>query len=129
MKIKALFQEKPVMMLAILSLVLFVFNIGSCISSYGQNTELKKEMAQRLDTEEKMTRANQEKAALLEKLKIKEKESEEDKAALQATRKALTQEQLVCRNLQDELEKVTKLKEALEDNLKKALAENKKARR
>jgi len=129
MKIKTLFQEKPVLMLAILSLVLFVFNIGSCISSYGQNTELKKEMAQRLDTEEKMTRANQEKAALLEKLKIKEKESEEDKAALQATRKALTQEQLVCRNLQDELEKVTKLKEALEDNLKKALADNKKARR
>ena len=129
MKIKALFQEKPVMMLAILSLGLFVFNIGSCISSYGQNAELKKEMAQRLDTEEKMTRANQEKAALLEKLKIKEKESEEDKAALQATRKALTQEQLVCRNLQDELEKVTKLKEALEGNLKKALADNKKARR
>jgi hypothetical protein len=129
MKIKALFQEKPVLMLAILSLVLFVFNIGSCISSHGQNTELKKEMAQRLDTEEKMTRANQEKAALLEKLKIKEKESEEDKSALQATRKALTQEQLVCRNLQDELGKVTKLKEALEDNLKKALADNKKARR
>ena len=129
MKIKAFFREKPVLVLAILSLTLFVFNIGSCISSHGQNVELKKEMAQRLDTEEKMTRANQEKSALLEKLKIKEKESEEDKSSLQATRKALTQEQLVCRNLQDELEKVTKLKEALEDNLKKALADNKKARR
>jgi hypothetical protein len=129
MDVKTLFQKKPVLMLAILSLVLFVFNIGSCISSHGQNVELKKEMAQRLDTEERMTRANQEKAALLEKLKIKEKESEEDKDALQATRKALTQEQLVCRNLQDELSKVNKLKEALEDNLKKALADNKKARR
>lgn len=126
---KELFKAKPVVMLSILSVVLFVFNIGSCLSSCSQNSERKKEMAQRLDIEEKMTKGNQEKAALLEKLKAKEKELEEEKAAFQAAKKALTQEQLVGQNLKDELQKVTKLKEALEENLKAALVANKKAKR
>jgi len=129
MKIKALFQEKPVLMLAILSLVLFVLNIASCVSSCRQNSELKEEMTQKIDAEEKMTKANQEKAAILEKLKAKDKESEEERATCQAARKALAQEQLICQNLKDELQKVTKLKEALEDDLRAALAVNKKAKR
>ena len=126
---KVMFKEKPVLMLAILSLVLFVLNIGSCASSYSQNAARRKEMAQRLDSEEKMVRANQEKAALLEKLKAKDKESEEERTTCQAARKALVQEQLIGQNLKDELQKVTKLKEALEDDLKAALAANKKAKR
>ena len=126
---KEMFKEKPVVVLGILSLVLFIFNIGSCASSYGQSNARRKEMAQRMDTEEKMVRSNQEKAALLEKFKAKDKELEEEKAAGQAAKKALAQEQLVCQNLKDELQKVNKLKEALEDNLKEALAANKKAKR
>jgi len=126
---KVMFKEKPVLMLAILSLVLFVLNIGSCVGSYSQNAARRKEMAQRLVSEEKMVKANQEKTALLEKLKVKEKELEDEKLSGQAAKKALIQEQLVCQNLKDELQKVTKLKEALEDNLKEAIAANKKARR
>ena len=126
---KLMLKEKPVLLLALLSLALFVLNIGSCLSSCSQNSERKKEMAQRLDIEEKMTKANQEKSALLERLKVKEKELEDEKSAGQAVKKALTQEQLVCHNLKDELQKVTKLKEALEDNLKEALAANKKAKK
>ena len=126
---KEVFKEKPVVILAVLSLVLFVFNIGSCASSYSQNAARRKEMAQRLDSEEKMVKANQEKAAILEKLKAKDKESEEERATCQAARKALAQEQLICQNLKDELQKVTKLKEALEDDLRAALAVNKKAKR
>lgn len=126
---KEIFKGKPVVVLSILSLVLFVFNIGSCASSYSQNAARRKEMAQRMDSEEKMVRTNQEKAALLEKFKAKDKELEEEKAAGQIAKKALVQEQLVCQNLKDELQKVTKLKEALEDDLKTALADNKKAKR
>lgn len=126
---KVMFKEKPVLMLAILSIVLFVFNIGSCVSSYSQNAARRKEMAQRLDSEEKMVKANQEKAALLEKLKAKDKELEEEKAAGQAAKKTLTQEQLVYQNLKDELQRVNKLNEALEDNLKEAIAANKKAKK
>ena len=126
---KEMFKEKPVVILGILSLILFVLNIGSCASSYSQNAARRKEMAQRMDIEEKMVKANQEKAALLEKLKAKDKESEEEKTACQAAKKALVQEQLVCQNLKDELQKVTKLKESLEENLKEALAVNKKAKK
>ena len=126
---KGFLKEKPVVVLAILSLVLFVSNIGSCISSYSQHLERKKEMAQRMDTEEKMTKANQDKAALLEKFKVKDKELEDNKTALEATKKALAQEQLVCQSLKEELQKVSKLKEALEDNLKEAIAANKKAKK
>ena len=124
-----MFKAKPVVVLAILSLSLFVLNIGSCVSSYGQNAARRKEMAQRMDIEEKMVKTNQEKAALLEKLKAKDKESEEENTACQVAKKSLIQEQLVCQNLKDELQKVTKLKEALEENLKEALAANKKARK
>lgn len=126
---KEIFKEKPVVVLAVLSLVLFIFNIGSCASSYSQNSARRKEMAQRMEIEERFVKTNQEKAALLENLKAKDKEFEEDKAACQATKKALAQEQLIGQNLRDELQKVTKLKEALEDNLKEALAANKKAKR
>jgi len=126
---KAMFKEKPVLILVILSLILFILNIGSCLSSYSQNAARRKEMAQRMDIEEKLIKVNQEKAALLEKFKAKDKESEEEKTVCQSAKKALIQEQLVCQNLKDELLKVTKLKEALEDNLKEALAANKKARK
>lgn len=79
--------------------------------------------------EEKMVKANQEKAALLEKLKTSEKELEEEKAASQSAKKSLAQEQLVSQNLKDELQRLSKLKESLEDNLKEALAANKKGRK
>jgi hypothetical protein len=124
-----MFKEKPVVALAILSVILFVFSIGSCASSCSQNDGRKKEMAQRMDFEEKMVKANQEKAVLLEKFKTKDKELEEEQSVGQATKKALAQEQLVCQSLKDELQKVTKLKEALEENLKEALAANKKAKK
>ena len=126
---KGIFKEKPVVILAILSLILFVLNIGSCASSYSQNAARRKEMAARMDIEEKMVKANQEKSVLSEKLKSRDKDSEEEKVVYQAAKKALAQEQLVCQNLKDELQKVTKLKEALEENLKEALAANKKVKR
>ena len=86
-------------------------------------------MAQRMDIEEKMVKFTQEKTAILEKLKAKEKELEEEKATSQAVKKVLVQEQLVGQNIKEELQKVTKLKQALEEDLKEALVNNKKAKK
>ena len=66
-------KSRAIIILAILVLILFVFNIGSCANAYNQNTARKKEMFQRIDLEEKMNKFNQEKASLAEKLKEKEK--------------------------------------------------------
>jgi len=122
-------KSRPVFILSVLSVFLFAFNIGSCINSYSQGAARRKEMAQRLGVEEKMLKLGQEKTALLEKLKAKEKESEEERVAFQSTKKALLQEQLVCQALKEELQKVTNLKEVLEEDLKKALITSNKAKK
>jgi hypothetical protein len=123
------FKGRLVLILGILSLLLFVLNIGSCASSCSQDSARRKEMAQRMSVEEGLVRANQEKAAISDKLKAREKELEEEKVASQALKKALAQEQLVGQSLREELQKVTKMKEALEEDLKQALAAAKKAKR
>jgi hypothetical protein len=86
-------------------------------------------MAQRFDVEEKIVKLSQEKALLTEKLKAQEKESQEDKAALEATKKSLFQEQLVGQTIKDDLQKLTKINEALELKLKESLKTVKKAKK
>jgi protein subunit release factor A len=49
------------------------------------------------------------------------KELQETKVGLEVAKKALLQEQLASQSLKEELEKVTKLKETLEEDLKEAL--------
>lgn len=118
---EVLSKNRPVLILSALCVLLFVFNIGSCINSQGKASAYRKEMAQRFDVEEKIAKLSQEKALLTEKLKAQEKESQEDKAALEAAKKALLQEQLVCQTIKDDLQKLTKINESLELKLKESL--------
>ena len=115
-------KDRLVVILAGLSLILFIFNIGSCISSYSQGSGRKKEMAQRMSLEEEMIKSTQEKAVLLKKLEAKDEE-------YQSTKKALAQEQLVGQSLKDELQKETKLEQVLREDLKEASEKNKKAKK
>jgi len=103
-------KNRTIVVLSVLSLGLFLLNIGSCVSSYGQSAAHKKEMALRLDIEEKMMKLSQEKAALLEKIKAKEEESEEARSALQSAEEALLEEELVSQGLRDELQKGKEMK-------------------
>ena len=122
-------KNRLVVILTILVLLLFVFNIGSCINAYSQNSNLKKEMFQRMDLEEKMAKASQENASAAGKLKGLQKQLDDERADYQATKKALTQEQLVNNSLKEELQNLTKVKEALEEELKKEAAGTKKAKK
>lgn len=118
-------KNKVILVLAILSAIFFVGTIGSCSSAYRQKTSRDKEMAKRLDYEERLTKVMQERESAQAKLKLQTQELEEEKALHQEDKKALLQEQLINQNIKEELNKVTKLKEALEEDLKDALVKNK----
>jgi TolA-binding protein len=104
--------------LVLFAVLFFIISVGSCSSAYRMKQSRDKEMVSRLDLEERMSKFNQEKAALVSELKTKDKELQDKVASLEATKKALVQEQLMSTAMKDELVKVTKLKEALEAKLK-----------
>ncbi|MDD5196122.1 MAG: hypothetical protein PHV92_00650 [Candidatus Omnitrophica bacterium] len=122
-------KDKIIVTLAVATLLLFVLNIGSCIGAYNQNSLRKKEMLQRMNLEEKAGKAIQEQTGLAEKIEARDKELAEEKANFEALKKTLVQEQLVSASLKVELDKVTKLKEALEEKLQKKSSFNKKAKK
>lgn len=119
-------KNRIVIILAVFSAVFFFGTLSSCNSAMRQKAGRDKEMAARLALEERTSKYVQEKSALEEKAKAKENEADELKAALEATKKTLVQNQLVNMSLKEELQKVTKLKETLEEDLKQALANGKK---
>ena len=122
-------KNRIILILSILTVILFIGLISSCNNTYRQKLARDKEMSSRLDMEEKMGKFFQEKSIIDEKLKASQKELDEEKAAHQATGKALVQEQLVNISLKDELVKVTRFKEALEEDLKEALTAGKKSKK
>lgn len=121
-------KGRAIIILAILTLLLFILNIGSCASSFSQGSARRKEMAQRMDLEEKFGKLNQEKAAVIDKLKVKDKELDDEKTAHMVSKKALLQEQMISQSLKDDLQKLTKVKESLEAQLNQALS-GKKAKK
>jgi hypothetical protein len=90
-------------LLLIACAVLVIFNIQSCAAGMRQKKAREKEMAVRLDAEEKLAAFSGEKQAFEEKLKAKEQELIDEKTAHQATKKSLLQEQLVNQGLKEEL--------------------------
>ena len=122
-------KNRIILILSILTVILFIGLISSCNNTYRQKLARDKEMSSRLDMEEKMGKFSQEKSVIEEKLKASQKELDEEKAAHQATGKALMQEQLVNISLKDELVKVARHKETLEKDLKEALRDGKKSKK
>ncbi|MDI6759163.1 MAG: hypothetical protein QMD94_05790, partial [Candidatus Omnitrophota bacterium] len=118
-------KNRIILILAVLNAILFISTLSSCSSAIRQKAGRDKEMISRLDLEEKMNKFSQEKAALQESLKAKEDELEKQKAALEAIKKALLQEQLINQNFKEEIQKISKLKDVLEKDLKEALVADK----
>lgn len=117
-------KNRILIILAALSVVFFFGTLSSCNSAMRQRAARDKEMAARLALEERMSKFSQEKSALEERAKAKEKEAQELRDALEA---AKLQDRLVNQSLKEELEKVTKLKDALEENLKDAATGGKRS--
>jgi predicted RNase H-like nuclease (RuvC/YqgF family) len=122
-------KNRSVIILAVLSTIFFLGTLSSCSNAIRQKAARDKELAARLALEGKTSKYVQERSALEEKAKAKENEAQELKVDLEAARKALVQDQLVSQSLKEELEKVTKLKESLEEDLRQALANGKKPKK
>jgi ABC-type phosphate/phosphonate transport system substrate-binding protein len=111
---------------------LFIISAGLCVvflaltfASCNRANQIKlardKEMKIRFDSQEKLEQTEREKAALEEKLKQSENALGKQGADLASVQKTLVQEQLINNSLKEELAKLNKLKEALEEDLKKAV--------
>jgi hypothetical protein len=108
--------------LSALCVILFISTISSCNNSMRQKAARDKEMASRLDSEEKASKVSQEQSKVALELKSCKKELEDAQSGLEAAKKALTQEKMIEGSLKEELNKVSNAKEALEESLKQALA-------
>ena len=114
-------KNRIIIALVILALIFLIGMIKSCSDSGRYKINGSNEMRTRIDCEEKLNNFSKEKAAMENKVNAATQSLEEERAALAATKKALLQEQLVSQSLKEEIEKITKLKEALEEDLKEAL--------
>ena len=114
-------KNKFILILTILTIIFFISSISSCLDNRRQRADRDKEMAQRMDLEEKMTNVSAESAKLEKKIEDLNRLIEEEKAAHGKTQEALSKEQELNKTLIDELDKMTKLKGALEEDLKDAL--------
>jgi len=105
-------KNRIIIILAILSLILFLTTVKSSLQATRLKNKLNQEMSVRFDLEEARLKIEQKQRSLEEALR-------EEQASRQAAEKALLETKA-------ELEKMTELKEALEEDLKEALVRNKK---
>jgi Tfp pilus assembly protein PilE len=99
-------KNRVVIILAVLASLFFIGMVSSCNNALRQKEIRDKEMAARLQMEEKMSRFFQEKSALEEKVKAKESEAEEAKAQLEEARSMLAEEQMENQGLKEDLRKI-----------------------
>lgn len=118
-------KNRLILALIILSIICLVWTIGSCSNVHRFKAARDKEMITRLDLEERVSKLTQEKVLLDSKINALIQELEEEKVAHQASKKALLEGQLINQSLKEELQKLIKLKEALEEDLKEALVKDK----
>lgn len=107
--------------MAVLAIVFFIGTIGSCSNAFQQKKARDKEMALRLDLEEKVSKFQN-------RINKENEELEAEKLAHSKTSATLSQAQSTIEELKSELHKADKLKDTLEEDLKEALVEGKEAK-
>lgn len=120
-----LLKNKPLLALAVAGVVLLVITVSSCNSAASYRRMYNEEYGKRMDAEESSHRQEKEFASLQGRTAALEGELAQEKTARQTAETALLQERLVNESLKKELEKVTRMKEALEQDLKQALLSGK----
>lgn len=118
-------KNTVIILLALLTGVFLVISFSSYNNSRKQKLSRDKEMATRLDLEEKLNKVAQGKSAVEQELKNIFKNLEEEKIAHEATKKTLSEQESSIQNLKEELGAALKLKEKLEADLKEVVVVNK----
>jgi hypothetical protein len=120
-------KNRLILILGILTVIFFCLSVSSCLNAQRHKTQRDKEMLTRLDLEEKMSKQGQEKQALEKKIAALAQELAQEKTTQDTSEKELIQARAIIQSLRDELTKVIKLKDKLEDDLKEALVSAKTA--
>lgn len=108
------FKARLILILAILTAIFFIASVSSCAKIKSLKRLKDDEMLARLTCQEEIKSI---KDGMIQNLKSREKDLEEEKKAHENTKRSLSQEQLLNQSLKEELAKVTRLKEALEEAL------------
>ncbi len=118
-------KGRLVLVLGILNVIFLLFWVSSCNDVRKFKKAREKEMDTRLAVEQDRDKLSKLESSLKDKLSQVQEELGEKKAALEAVKKSQSQEQMVCNSIKSELEKISRLKEALEEDLKDALVRGK----
>jgi len=119
-------KNRIIAILAIIGIIFFLLWLAASSTASKQKANADSKAALSMELEEKNVKLEKEKAGLAEELKNAQAQSAEEKTSHEATKKTLSQEQVAEQALKVELERLTRLKEALEKDLKEALTGQKK---
>lgn len=98
-------KNRLIVVLFLTTVIFFLGTIGSCNNIRRSRGAYQREMATRLDLEERVSKFTQEKETVEFKINKLSKDLEEEKASHQATKNALLQEQALNKSLKEELGK------------------------
>lgn len=115
------FKERSFPILMALTFIFFITTINSCSGLQKIKSLKKQEENKRLDAEEEASNLMRESTLWQEKMKAKDKEVELERSNHQKTKEALLEAQAAAQAAKDELAKINKVKEALEEELKDVL--------
>ena len=111
-----------------LTIIAFMFAFNGNIKADRNKKLFEKEMAFRLDMEEKLSKIRNEKINLITVLKDRELEIKRNTERINSLNNIISEKNKEIENLQTELEKLNLLKEKLEDNLKEELSKKSRSR-
>lgn len=114
-------KNKYLIGLGILNVIFLVAAANAMVQGKRCIDVKRREEIQRFDAEQELNKMTSEKQVIEIKLKKLESDFALVSAEAAQAKKSLTQEQLVNQSLKSELEKIRKLKDALEQDLKSAL--------
>jgi septal ring factor EnvC (AmiA/AmiB activator) len=114
-------KNRLLLILGVFVVFLMFTTANSCNSARTEREKRQREVAQRLDSEEKADVSQKQLTTLQDKLKDTETKLMEAAKELDGLKKQSVQEQMVNESLKTEIDKLSKLKEALEADLKEAL--------
>ena len=118
-------KNKVVIVLGILNVIFLLIAVDSCTKSKQCIAVKHKEEIMRFDAQQELSKVSSDKLAIEDKMLKAEAALSQANAATETTQKALLQEQLINKSLKAEIEKLSKLKDALELDLKNALVSGK----
>ena len=115
-------KDLIILFIVIIAILAIVLAVNSNLKSDKNRRAFEKEMALRLDVEERVSKLRQENLGLAAELKDKDLKIKKDEIRIELLEKDIADKEGRLAKIKKELDTMTLLKEKLEDNLKEELA-------